>query len=220
MISRDLPGLRKFAESTYSKQWAGSERIAGSLLLALHIIFKNRRSTGVSTEQLIVRLEMMLAYMRLLRDRMSESNPTRNPFVQQLFGFRAHGERRFIVLHGTYLDQQLAPFKHLVRTDDGTLIMEHDLEVVYKRGLLVLVRDQIKQLDDLRTEKRALDEPCLQLFLFGGCTRADCVREHVSEDAFTARQYNMRVRAHMLALAVLGAVDGLVDRTDIVRQER
>lgn len=199
---------------------AADERVSGNLLLALHTVFRFRRPSGVSTEQLITRLEMMLAYVRLLRDWLCVANSTRHSTVQQLFGFRAHGDKTFIVIPGTYLSRHIPPTL-ATATDNGILIMEHNLENVYKRSLLDLIRDQVKQLEVLRTaEKRALDEPCLQLFLFGSCTKSDCFREHIAEEAFTATYYNLRVRAHILALMILGAVDGLVQRGDIVRQER
>ncbi|KZW00571.1 hypothetical protein EXIGLDRAFT_145235 [Exidia glandulosa HHB12029] len=225
LASKDYQRLKEIAESLHDKQWGANERVSGNLLLAMHFILERRRLLGVpvTTDVLVVRLETMLAYVRLLRDYQSASNPSANPLVQKLFGFRPHGEKIFTILRGTCLHGKLGTrAATMPATDDGILITERDLEDLFRIGLFDLVRAQIRSLQSLLSEMRALEGPCLQMFMQGACTksRTECPYEHIAEEEFTAEHYNMRIRAHTLALTILGAVDGLVERPDIVYQER
>ncbi|EJD54497.1 hypothetical protein AURDEDRAFT_179643, partial [Auricularia subglabra TFB-10046 SS5] len=219
-LNNDPQALQSFIH-TLRVRSSRSEQLSSILLLALHAFLTSvEHKSGEDLVTLGARLDMTLNYVRLLRDRMTDGNATANPVVQQLFGFRVHSDRTFIVLFGTHLHREAVTTLQLSEVGDGVIILENELASVYKASLLKLIQSKVDELKGMLEQDRALSEPCLRVFFDGACTWDDCQRVHIAKNDYTADHYNRRVRAHVAILSILATVDGIVDRDTVVFQER
>ena len=167
------------------------------------------------------RLKLTLSHVRLLRARLVERGPVHNLLVQRLFGFRPYGDHEFIVARDTFLGSKLELRLPDQTIDDSGIIVSEDLlQDVYRSSLFAIIKEEVSTMTELWSQKLALDFPCLPFFFSGRCNRPDCSRTHVREGDYTPAMYTTRVKAHMLPLMILAAIDGLSPRQFIASQER
>ncbi|KAH7101458.1 hypothetical protein BKA62DRAFT_176919 [Auriculariales sp. MPI-PUGE-AT-0066] len=230
-VHQDVGGLYNFA----LKRVDGIDAVPcnktneeqGKLLLALHLYFyleAHQTSTvdkeAMTTRMIVDRFKLTLNLVILLRAHGASKDPLRTKIIQRLFGFRPHEEQQFIVSSGTFMHSQICDFPGLSKVHGELLVPAALLQQQYQHTLLQLVQDLLIDMTGLWSEKGALDIPCMNWFFTGTCANQGCQSEHIREDDYVFSDYVLRVKAHVLPLMILAAVDGLIPRQDLRRQER
>ncbi|KAI0757675.1 hypothetical protein C8Q80DRAFT_1134839, partial [Daedaleopsis nitida] len=165
--------------------------------------------------------QTFLAYARMLQKLSNVAKPCEDTLVRKIFALKPSTEDLFLLPAGSFLAAQcngrLTPSARI--TDQGTQVPRWELERLIKHELKVRLLDRVNEEHRLCRELRPL-QPCLAFAVFNQCNRTECPRNHADYQNYTAADYNVHVRVHLLQTLIYQTLYRAENPEELARQQR
>lgn len=208
------------------ERFVSSHHDTASGLLCLDRVFYGKpvQIQKVTASEAVPLLTGFLCYVRELQKVAFEQQPTQEPALQQLFGFKpAEGtDNLFILPADTFLHRR-RPGSHLSQNVD-----DHQPQTIHESELASLIQHALQD----RLKRSVTDEnylcakarsifPCPTLAVFGACHSRDCSGAHwngVTPDHVS--EFNLRIRLIFQQILIYQTISSLENRKVLATQQR
>ncbi|KAK7064846.1 UvrD-like helicase ATP-binding domain-containing protein [Favolaschia claudopus] len=192
IVNQDWPKLPLLAQS-----FLQTNKPAALLSLDHYFAHNQPNITTPKIEDAVSNLRLFLDYVFLLHN-VTTADPCISINTRKLLGYKKEAEDRFLVPTGTFLRSTLS-------TPSGAsdVLSSSQLRELFQESLRQRMFHRIREENATCRSAKEFAGPCPRFALFNGqCNHFDCRQEHILPSALDRRQYNLRLRMHLLQILI------------------